>query len=211
MPLKIPNVAAFSKLELCIEPVLAQSLVRVSWFDSGEPHFGKTGGNRFDDPRRSLPEEARYGTCYAGQSLECAFAETVLHNEELKRESGQYELSAQSINRFVLSFEADGPLRLANMTGAALKRLGGDGTLSTCSTHRVPQGWSKALFLHREMLDGFIYMSRHVNDSRAIVLFCRAQKKLRLVSAVPFVRHPEARAVLDAFGVRISDRLDGAG
>jgi hypothetical protein len=50
-----------------------------------------------------------------------------------------------------------------------------------------------------------------VNDSRAIVLFCRAQKKLRLVSAVPFVRHPEARAVLDAFGVRISDRLDGAG
>lgn len=42
------------------------ALVRVSRHDTGEPYFGRSGGCRFDDPRKS------FGTCYLGFNLTVA-------------------------------------------------------------------------------------------------------------------------------------------
>ncbi len=53
-------------------------LIRVSNHNTGEPYFGKSGWNRFDDPHLVL--SARYGTSYFGESLSVAVAETLLHD-----------------------------------------------------------------------------------------------------------------------------------
>lgn len=50
-------------------------LYRISRYSSGEPYFGRTGANRFDDPTRA--KARRFGTCYLGLSLEVAIAETM--------------------------------------------------------------------------------------------------------------------------------------
>ncbi|MDB5782912.1 MAG: hypothetical protein JWQ50_2827 [Caballeronia mineralivorans] len=73
--------------------------------------------SRFDDPRMSLPQDHRCGTCYFGQSLRCAFAETVLHDEGLNPQSGMYEIAPQELNRFILTFKEADPLMLADMIG----------------------------------------------------------------------------------------------
>ncbi|MDN7786510.1 hypothetical protein QZM66_03055 [Burkholderia contaminans] len=48
---------------------------------------------------------------------------------------------------------------------------------------------------------GFLYMSRHLNTSEALVLFDRAKPKLSLGRAVPFRGHPDAAGVLRDFNI----------
>ena len=50
-------------------------LVRVGSRDTGEPYFGQSAGNRFDDPRELAAD--RFGTCYLGVNLRTAIAESV--------------------------------------------------------------------------------------------------------------------------------------
>lgn len=54
---------------------------------------------------------------------------------------------------------------------------------------------------HKEQVDGFLYMSRHMNTAQALVLFDRAASKLRLKDAIRFRDHPEAAGVLRDFNV----------
>ncbi|MBH9665590.1 RES family NAD+ phosphorylase, partial [Burkholderia multivorans] len=76
------------------------------------PYFGKSGGNRFDDPRK----RRRYGTSYFGFDLHCAFAETVLHDEVADLAAGGFPLVTTELERFVLSF-TDSPLTVAVLHG----------------------------------------------------------------------------------------------
>lgn len=153
------------------------ALVRVSRHDCGEPHFGRTGGNRFDDPDRG------YGTCYFGRSLALAIAETLLHDAVAVR--GRFLVHPDSIaSRFALGFDGR-LLTLADLTGASLKRLGGNAALSGNASYRLPQRWSQAIHRHPDEVDGFLYMSRHLNTEQAVVLFDRAGPAIRLVSATP--------------------------
>ena len=153
------------------------ALVRVSRHDRNEPHFGRTGGNRFDDPARA------YGTCYFGRSLALAMAETLLHDAVAVR--GRFLVHPDTVaSRFVLGFDGS-PLALADLTGASLKRLGGNAALSGNASYRLPQRWSQAIHRHPDEVDGFLYMSRHLNTEQAVVLFDRAGAALRMVSATP--------------------------
>lgn len=45
-------------------------LWRVSRFAQGEPYFGRSAANRFDDPHRTA--KRRFGTCYLGCSMAIA-------------------------------------------------------------------------------------------------------------------------------------------
>ena len=56
----------------------AAAIVRVPPKTSGEPYIGRSGENRFDDPR--MPQRDRFGTCYLGRSVVVAITETLLHN-----------------------------------------------------------------------------------------------------------------------------------
>jgi hypothetical protein len=182
LPLKppAPNLAT---IPLTTKAVAASSLYRISRHDSGEPFFGRTAANRFDD--RSRPQKARYGTCYCGQDLETAIAETVLH--DLMPQQGRFVVPFEDFDsRYLVRFRGSS-LVLANLTGTALKTLAGDGTLSSVLPYDVPQLWAMAIHRHPQAVDGILYMSRHVNDRQAVVVFSRAKDKLGTANNTPLM------------------------
>ncbi|MBR8304900.1 RES family NAD+ phosphorylase [Burkholderia cenocepacia] len=186
----------FASATLTTREVAPTELVRISRYATGEPYFGRSGGNRFDDPRK----RRRYGTSYFGFDLHCAFAETVLHDEVADLALDGFPLVTTELDRYVLAFDG-APLTVAVLHGLPLKNLGGDGALSTTMPYDVPQRWSLAVYQHPRRVDGFLYMSRHLNTSEALVLFDRAGPKLSLGNAVPFRRHPDALRILRDFNV----------
>jgi hypothetical protein len=181
--------------------MLPARLFRISRFRSGEPYFGRSAANRFDDPGRV--RSRRFGTCYLGSSLEVAIAETLLHDE--LPDSGGFSVALPEIeNRFVVRFKG-APLKLADLTGASLKSLVGSGGISTIMPYDVPQRWAKALHQHGDGVDGLVYMSRHVNDERAVVVFDRAGAKLGRPRYQPLA---EVRGALKALiNLRINARF----
>src|SRR5438067_11160791 len=80
-----------------------------------------------------------------------SMASSTLRSEEFER-------------RHVVEFDGD-ELALANFTGAALKRLGADGSLSSCDSYGLPQQWSAWIYGHPAMVDGFVYTSSPTLDN----------------------------------------------
>lgn len=190
----------FSSLPLSVVSVNPASLHRVSSYDSGEPHFGRSSTNRFDDPARAVAR--RYGTCYLGLSFEVAFAESVLH--DMVPSNGYFVVPESELTRrFALAFEGD-DLQLANLTGTSLLVLGRNGELSGTSDYRLSKKWSAAVAAHPAQVDGFIFMSRRVNDSVAVVLFERDPHHplpIRMTAALPLHTHPDFLAAMTSLKV----------
>lgn len=194
-----PPPRSFANVSLSIVTEDPADLVRVTRFPDGEPYFGKSGANRFDDYRR--PKRTRFGTCYSGLGILVAFAETVLHDEFAV--NGRFEIALSRLtDQYVVEFSGQ-LLRIADCTGVALKRMGADGSLSTAMPYDMPQRWSVAIYKHIARVDGFRYVSRHVNDSVAVVLFDRAKAKLQVEQHVPLLDYPGATDVIDALGVDV--------
>jgi hypothetical protein len=192
LPLKAPP-SGYPATNLKPRYITAERLIRVSLHDRGEPHFGKGAANRFDDPKR------RFGTCYFGLTLGVAFAETVLHDEVAV--DGVFHIAPEEFERrHVVEFDGD-ELALANLTGAALKRLGADGSLSSCDSYDLPRQWSAWIHGHPAKVDGFVYMSRHYNTRQAVVLFDRARNKLHARRYTPLRYYPGIWNVKRALGV----------
>jgi len=138
-----PPPSNLHRINLETVQVQVANLYRISKYDS-EPYFGRSAGNRFDD--HSRPPSKRFGTCYLGLSLQVAIAETVLH--DLMPEGGHFvvppdELESKQVVRF-----QGGTLKLAKLTGAALKRTVGSSEISTIFPYDLPQAWAMALHTH---------------------------------------------------------------
>ena len=175
-------------------------LCRISPYSSVEPYFGRSASNRFDDPTRT--KSKRFGTCYLGESLEVAIAETVLHDE--MPVGGRFNLAADGLERrYCVRFTGGTTLALANLTGTALKSLVGSSEISTILPYDFPQRWSLALHNHPQGVDGLIYMSRHVNDKRAVVIFDRAARKLGTASYKPLPNTTGALAAVMKLRINI--------
>ena len=186
-----PPPRNLNSIPLTTKTISVSQLRRVSRFDSGEPFFGRSAGNRFDD--RSRPIRRRFGTCYCGFDLATAIAETVLQDEVPA--GGKFTVSyADFASRKLVHFKGYA-LVLADLTGASLKTLGGDGTLSTIVPYALPQRWAMAVHRHPQRVDGIYYISRHLNDRPAAALFDRAATKLGAAAYAPL---PKARRVIDA-------------
>ncbi|WP_434715718.1 RES family NAD+ phosphorylase [Paraburkholderia sp. A3RO-2L] len=194
MTLRAPQ-KDFAQAILKTKTIDPASLVRISRRSTSEPHFGRSGGNRFDDPRKAK----KYGTSYFGFNLHCAFAETVLHNESAQKNGG-FRLATSELERYVLTFEG-AKLNVAILHGIELKNLGGDGSLSTVTPYTVPQQWSLAVHNHPQHVDGFVYVSRHLNTAEALVVFERAKDKLTLRDATALRDYPGAAGVLIDFRI----------
>jgi hypothetical protein len=119
----------------------------------------------------------------------------------------QAQLSDRSALRFT-----GGPLRLANLTGAALAALGGNGELSGTADYTLPQQWSRAIYTHPAKVDGFVYMSRLVTDGYAVVLFERdpvSPLDMTLDSHVKLPTYVDFQVVLGELNVKVTGRLGG--
>jgi hypothetical protein len=100
----------------------------------------------------SSPEKKRFGTCCFGLDLDTAIAETVLHDE--KPDRGTFRIAYTVIeSRHLSRFKPD-TLKLANLTGVALKIPGGHGSLSTITPCRLPQLRARAVYRHPQLVDG---------------------------------------------------------
>lgn len=118
-----------------------------------------------------MDQARRFGTCYLGLGLTVAIAESLLHNAEPER--GRFEVLVSEVEaHYVFRFSGQ-DLRLANLTGTPLLLLNGNGELSGTTDYTLTQQWARAVYDHPEHVDGFLYMSRRVNDSVATVLFER--------------------------------------
>jgi len=149
------------------------SLVRLSRFERNEPYFGTDALGRFDDPKK------RFGVCYAADSLETAFAETLL-NRPCDRSPGQTPLMvslSDAMSRHCWTFSRcrhGEELVLINLTGPALKALCGNNDISA-GKFEVSQAWARELFVAEPGADGLLYVSRQNNMRTACALFRRSR------------------------------------
>lgn len=174
------------------------TLFRVSGHDTGEPYFGRNDTYRFDDPNPQAA--ARFGTCYLGTSLAVALAETLLHDRKPIHGCFMVELAVIQA-RFVIRYEGKS-LILADLTGAALRKLGGHAQLSGTASYKTTKAWSAAIHAHPDQVDGLLYMSRHKNDEKALVLFDRCKAKLSMTLATPLPVHPGLGQAATLLGIR---------
>lgn len=187
-----PDFAALALEVTRVDPV---SCVRVTRHPDTEPFFGKSGGNRFDDPLRG------FGVCYAGDDFLVAFAESILHDAVAV--SGGFRIAESELRaRHVVGFDGN-ELALADLTGIPLKRLGGTNDISSELPYDTPQQWAKAVYDHPRNVDGLRYISRHLNTGFAFALFDRARKRFRFSTAVPLIEHPQFADTLVRFNVAL--------
>jgi len=170
-------------------------LFRISSHSYGEPYFGATGGNRFDDPDRS------YGVCYLGLSLDVAFGESILHN--ISPTNNAFSVAHETLNnRFVHHF--DGPmLRVFDLSGPSLSVIGGTLELFSTGDYPLAQRWSAMIHRHPTLVDGFIYSSRLVPAHKAVALFNRgAGTEMEPKEPIPLRAHPDFPGVMKSFSIQ---------
>lgn len=110
-------------------------------------------------------------------------AESLLHDEVPV--NGAFRISAAALERRYVHRFGGRVLRTLELTGATLKRLSGHADLAGTASYSVTQQWSLAVFRNPLRFDGFVYMSRHLNTGRAVILFDRAASRLRARPAPP--------------------------
>lgn len=182
-----PSLVGTSLDETLLDPA---RLIRISAFDSGEPYFGSSRGNRFDSKL--------FQSAYCGLSLEVAIAETVLHDEVPI--GGFFSVAPNALEKFVHTFRGD-PLRLLDLTGPLLMRLGGNADLSG-PDYTVTQQWAEEIFKHSQRFDGFLYKSRLMVSGDAALLFDRSEQKFRGARSTPLRDHPQFATMLSILGIQ---------
>jgi hypothetical protein len=153
--------------------------------------FGRSGDNRFDAPRGD------YGVLYVARDVEGAFAETFGRRLEYRAVT-----MAALRNRLFTAIHALRPLRLVDLTGPGLARIGADGRLAT-GDYVVAQRWSEALFQHPDRPDGLYYRSRHDPGQECAAIFDRVARLLSIGeqrSLVDPAHHGLLATLLDTFG-----------
>jgi hypothetical protein len=172
MRLRLPEPGSFEGLFRPVRIEVA-SLVRLSRHPATEPYWS-AGVHRFDDPE---PDRAgAFGTCYAANSIEVAFAESVIH-ESGRFVGGSYEVPAAELTeRSVVHFACQRrkTLVLADLTGAALKSLGLNNDISASADYTACQAWAQAIHDASPRWDGIRYVSRQMNKGFAYAIFERS-------------------------------------
>ncbi len=123
--------------------------------------FGRTGLNRFDDPR------GEYGVLYAAEDAFGAFIES------FGRAPGRNVVSWEKLrSRPLSSIEAERLLRLVDLTGGGLARLGATAAIFT-DDYAKAQEWSRALHDHPSGPDGLRYRLKHDPSRVGVAIFDR--------------------------------------
>ena len=154
-------------------------------------HFGKTGDHRFDDPK------GEYGVLYTSGTWLGAFIETAGHHT-----GNPFVTASWLAARSLAIIEARRKLRLVDLRGRGLARLGADARLTTGEL-ALAQRWSRALWEHPCKADGVCYASRHDPRQVSVALFDRAQRSLRAQALGSLGSRP--------LEVRVAEALDHYG
>ncbi len=198
-PLGGPPALLSADATLPVSEIDPAQLVRVSGFAAGEPYFGASGTNRFDAPG-CIDGKPEYRSCYLGFALDVAIAESLLH--DAVPVNGQFPIATSTLRQRYVHYFAGTTLRLLELTGPLLKRLDGHADLAGTTDYPLTQQWGLAVHQNPLQFDGFVYMSRHLNTGRAVILFDRAAGKLTAVPSAQELCHaPGFAAAAIAFGI----------
>jgi hypothetical protein len=130
-------------------------------------HFGREPTSRFNAPSRE------FGVLYLASDPACAFIEV------FGRVNGpSFVEPAQLSRRRLAEIRPPRPLRLVDLTGSGLARIGADARLFA-GDHTVARRWSLALFQHPASPDGLLYPARHDPSLRAAAVFDRVKGRWR--------------------------------
>jgi len=129
--------------------------------------FGRAAVHRFDDPAGA------YGVLYASEGPRGAFIESVGWDTR-RRVVGWGELAMRG---FVL-FRPRQTLRVFDLDGPELRRVGADARLVAGEDCSISRSWSAALHDHPSRVDGLRYRARHDNQELSLALFDRCRPKL---------------------------------
>ncbi len=158
-------------------------------------HFGRDRRHRFDAPN------GEFGTLYAGQDDACAFIEVFGDPLDARllslRTLAQYCLSDVRVAR---------PLRLVDLTGPGLRRLGADARLTGGVDYQASRDWALALWAHPDQPDGILYRSRHDPSLQAVGVLDRAGSALRMARRRGLAEDRAAlAALLDRYDIGLID------
>jgi hypothetical protein len=154
--------------------------------------FGRSGDNRFDAPA------GEFGVLYVGKDERCAFIETFGHATGVRLVDHR-ELAARGLVRIV----PKRPMRLVNLAGKGLARIGADARLTAGESYDVAHRWALAIHEHPRKPDGFTYTARHDPSRICAAIFERARGALDVTSLGSLVdpRHGVLVAtILDTYG-----------
>jgi len=171
-------------------------LLRISRAGYRDPLFwSRLGRNRFD------LLDGRYGVLYTAQDLETCVLE-VFGDGWLK----ERVLALTALQKFeVLTFAVRRQLRVADLTGPALNRLGTDANLFASNDYALTQEWSRQLMIHAQARDGIRYHSRKNprKHNYAIYDTTLAKASLRVRERRPLGALPELYTILDKYDVAL--------
>jgi hypothetical protein len=171
-------------------------LLRISRAGYRDPIFwSRLGRNRFDLP------DGRYGLLYTAQDLETCMLE-VFGDRWVK----ERVLAVTALPKFeVLNFAVRWELRVADLTGPALNRLGPDANLFASNDYALTQEWSRQLMIHAQARDGIRYHSRKNprKHNYAIYDTTVAKASLRVLERRPLGALPELYTILDKYEVAL--------
>lgn len=139
----------------------------------GPIFFGKTGGNRYDAPADASGARP-YGVLYVARDPHGAFVETFGHATGI-RVIDRATLASRGLARVT----ASRPLRLVDLRGNGLARIGADEALCAGPDYGVSQAWSAAFHAHPKAPDGLIYRARHDPSRFSVALFDRVSPVIR--------------------------------
>jgi hypothetical protein len=127
------------------------------------------------DPQRSGrfgAPEGEYGVLYVSEDEHGAFVETI------GRDTGVRVIDETDLlERGLARIESSRLLRLVDLTGEGLARIGADARLFAAD-HAVARRWSAALREHHVKPDGLRYPCRHDPSRAAVALYDRAEGAL---------------------------------
>jgi hypothetical protein len=136
-------------------------------------HFGKSGDGRFTAPA------GEYGILYVASDEHAAFIETFGRWETTGRVPGWNVVSRVELaERHRALVTTSRPLRLVDLTGSGLTRIGADNRLSDGS-YTTSRRWALAFHQHPGQPDGMRYRTRHDPSRFAAAIFDRAAPALR--------------------------------
>ena len=129
-------------------------------------------------------------------------------------ESALYEAGAWIVpgsmlrERFVVHLEADRALRLAELTGPSLKRLGLDNQVSAGTEYIFAWALSRALHEAVPDCDGIVCVNPHNNTDEAVALFERSGARIQQSRTQPLESHSALPHLLVLLGVELLPDAD---
>ena len=136
---------------------------------------------------------------YFGESLKVCFLEGILRDKRNGRLGDLLIAYSELTERVCAEIELREPLKLVDLRGDNLIKMGVPTDAVRASSHKLGRLWSLAFWSHGESPDGLIYPSR-LNEETNIALYNRATKKVAAVKNSPA---PGMRSGVESYNPRI--------